>query len=132
MSKPKSKVFRCFDNGVFLMEGTAMEIGKVVDIPYLDTIYTYARTGSRYHRRYTFVATGKTKRNAFKKDMVAEQPKPKSEHEQTLEYLAWHLNKYGNTTLKGKPSEFEEELKAMGIEFTYRKYDKKDYILECY
>ena len=132
MAKPKSKVFRCFDNGLFLMEGTAMEIGKALDMPQLDTIYIYSRSGSKYHKRYTFVPTGKVKRNLFKKDMAVEAPKPKTKHQQTLEYLAWHLTHYGNTTLKGNPGAYEQELKKMGIEFTYRKYDKKDYILECY
>ena len=129
-----AKVFRVYDCGEFLMEGTAMEIAKALDMPQTDTIYVYSYTGSKYHSRYTFTGTAKDKRNMFKKDMVVERPKPKTKHQQKLEYLAWHL-KYmeGITTLKGNPTDYIDELKNMGLPVRYyhtRLGGKKDYILE--
>lgn len=132
MAKPKSKVFRCFDNGLFLMEGTAMEIGKALDMPQLDTIYIYSRSGSKYHKRYTFVPTGKVKRNLFKKDMAVEAPKPRTKHETDLEWIRISLKHYGNTSYHTSGEEFRDELAEEGIFFESRKSTiiKGSYYLE--
>ncbi len=124
-----AKVFNVFDRDMFLMKGTAKEIAEALDMPQTDTVYVYSLTGSRYHRRYTFVSTGERKERHREEPEVI---KPKTHHEETLEYLKWHLNYYGNTTIKGSPREYVDELEREGIRFTTipSRFKKGHYILE--
>ena len=122
-------VFNCYDNGEFFMKGTAKQIATELDIPCSSTINTYAITKARYHRRYTFVFTGERVSDKVPEN---DKPRPLTKHEQKLEYLKWHLLHYGNTTIKGDPGEYIDELSAMEIEIQIHRsiYSKKDYILE--
>lgn len=129
-----TKLFKVIEGGKEIYCGSAVEICKYLNLAGKDIVYAYARSGYELYGRFTFIPSGIRKTEGNKKTLAKQEkakPKP-TKHEQKLNYLAWHLQHYGNTTLKGHPSKYKEELKQMGIEFTYRKYDKKDYILECY
>ena len=128
----ETKLYSITENGVEVFKGSAAEVCEHFDLPNKDMIYYYHRTGYLLLRKYTIEYAGVRITKSPKEEKQEEKKREPTKHEQKLNYLAWHLQHYGNTTLKGHPSKYKEELKQMGIEFTYRKYDKKDYILECY
>ena len=128
-----TKLFKVIEEGKEVFKGSAVEIQKHLDLCGKDIVYSYARYGHKLYGRYSFIPAGERKSEGNKKTLEKlEKAKPKpTKHQQKVEYLAWHLL-YGNgiTVLKGNPQDYEKDLKKMGIDITYRKYDKKDYIVE--
>ena len=128
-----TRLFSVVEEGKEIFKGSALEVQKHLNIPSKDIIYAYARYGHKLYGIYSFIPAGVRKSEGNKKTLEKmEKAKPKpTKHQQKVEYLAWHLlYRNGITTIKGNPQEYVEDLKKLGIDITYRKYDKKDYIVE--
>ncbi|MBQ0112065.1 MAG: hypothetical protein KBT03_02950 [Bacteroidales bacterium] len=121
------RVYSIKENGVEIFKGTSKEICKHFGLNHAN-MGSYTCNKSLIKNKYEVEFNGETRLENIVCTPKREKPKQKS----TIDYLTEHLTKYGNTTLKGNPENYREQLKENGIEFTYWKSvgSRKDYILE--
>ena len=121
------KRFKLYEDNTLVTIGTADELADRL-ITDRTNIYMAAKSERPLFKRFKVIEMGE--------DELIETPKEekprKSKHQQKLEYLIWHLEHYGNTSLKGDPREYLNELSERGIDIYYHKsvFSNKDYILE--
>lgn len=118
------KVYKMFDNGEYVTEGTSFELSKLVGMN--QTCFHNYVGKNKYQKRYTFeYSCEKEKPKKAKQKM----PEP-SDHEKKLEWLYSHLKYKGNAFSIDDGSEYRNELAEKEIHFTVRPcFDGVGYIL---
>lgn len=101
--------YRVLEDGNFVMEGTAKEIAKALNISYHSTVTQAAKRHSRMLWKYDVITIGRVEKKSPKQN----------EHQNRLEYLYQRLKFTGDTYLKEEPLEYVDELKEKGITFRW-------------
>ena len=121
------KVFKLFEDGEMIMRGTAAQIAdRLVMCP--ENVYIAAKQGMKLFKVFTVQEDGYD----CEEKKIPELKVKKTKHQEKLEYILWHLQHYGNTSIKGNPKEYIDELEREGFHvYCHRSvFDKGSYILE--
>ena len=124
------KIFELYEDDRFVMKGTVEDLAERLIISD-SAIYMAAKSGTLLFKRFSVKQVGVVYENKQTTKPIPNHRK-KSKHQEKLEYLIWHLNHYGNTSIKGDPKEYQKELQELGIDIYFYKsaFSKKDYMIE--
>lgn len=97
-----------YENGEWVFRGTNKEFKDRFNVQFTGSVASYARSNSLILGRFrAYHAT-------------------EGQQDKKLNYLAYHLEKYGNTVSKKDPSEYLDKLKDLGLLCTIRKCMSRD------
>ena len=96
-----------YENGEWVFRGTNKEFKDRFNVKFTGSVSSYARSNSLILGRFR-VYHAETKQD------------------KRLNYLAYHLETYGNTVSKKDPAQYIEKLKEQGINCTIRKCVARD------
>ena len=112
----KLQIYGLYENDELVFKGTAREILDKYDIRQ-DNLWVYVGRGIKLFGKYRINKLDDEQITPPKK----EHKKRLTKYEKDLDYLIRHLREYGNTLLNYKPNKYIEDLKAVGLDCTYRK-----------
>ena len=120
-------MYGIYDNDELIFKGSSNEVADMFNLQNA-SLYTYYSKGIKIKGKY-----------AVKKLEYIKPVKPsvtiikKNKHQQTLEYLISHLERYGNVYSKENPESYIDELNSQGYKVKVNEYItvQDDFVINC-
>ena len=112
--------FEIYDDGNLIFKGKGKDVSYQFNIAE-NTLYNYYCYGHKIGKRYD------VKKVHVEPIKEVKEPKRKlTKHEETINYIVWHLNQYGNVYVNHDPTPYLKELKELGYDCKIDEYKTLD------